>query len=119
MGSINDGFYDPTGLVLSAASKGFPVIVAAMNYRVNGESVPTCNQEASLKSSVFGFANNDALRKEGSLNSGLLDQRLALEWIQKNIALFGGDPSSITLFGQSDGGTGVGYQLTAYGGQGM
>ncbi|KAF2481466.1 carboxylesterase [Neohortaea acidophila] len=102
VGQIYDGAYDPSGLILGAAQKGFPIIYAAMNYRVG----------------VFGFAASDALRKEGSLNAGLLDQRLGLKWIQENIAAFGGDPDQVTVFGESDGATGVGLQITAYGGQG-
>ncbi|OAP55894.1 hypothetical protein AYL99_10046 [Fonsecaea erecta] len=101
-GSYNYTLYNPTALVAGAAAKGTPVIYVSMNYRVN----------------VFGFANSPALRTEGSLNAGLLDQRLALQWIQSNIATFGGDPKNVTMFGQSDGGVSVGLHMTAFGGNG-
>lgn len=101
IGQIYDGAYDPSGLVINAAQKGSPVIYVAMNYRVG----------------IFGFAASSALNETDSLNAGLLDQRLALEWVQKNIAAFGGDPDNVTIFGESDGATGVGLQVTAYGGK--
>jgi carboxylesterase type B len=53
---------------------------------------------------VFGFAPSNTLRRRRSLNVGLRDQRLGLEWIQKNIEIFGGDPNQVTIFGQSVGG---------------
>lgn len=124
MGNVNDPFYDPTALVAGAAAKGMPIIFAAMNYRVNGTScLPAAlgngvNTKSDGILEVFGFANSQALREEGSLNSGLLDQRLALEWIQSNIHYFGGNGSAITIFGQSDGGTSVGLHMTANGGTG-
>lgn len=100
-GQIYDSAYDPTGLVLGAASKGYPVIYVAMNYRVG----------------VFGFAASPALNATDSLNAGLLDQCLAIEWVRDHIAAFGGDPENVTIFGESDGATGVGLQITAYGGK--
>lgn len=53
---------------------------------------------------VFGFAQSDALKSGGNMNAALRDQRLALDWVQKNIKNFGGDPSKVTIFGQSSGG---------------
>ena len=72
-----------------AAEMGFLVVV--VQYRLG----------------VMGFFASRALadedRDHSTGNYGLQDQRLALEWVQKNAAAFGGDPSSVTIHGVSAG----------------
>lgn len=58
---------------------------------------------SSYRLSILGFPGNPT----GTNNLGLLDQRLAVEWVRDNIESFGGDTSRITLFGQSAGGASV------------
>lgn len=75
------------------AGKG--VVVVSMNYRLG----------------IFGFFSHPELTKESphhaSGNYGLLDQAAALQWVKKNIAAFGGNPDSVTLFGESAGSSSV------------
>ncbi|KAF6820306.1 carboxylesterase [Colletotrichum plurivorum] len=70
------------------------VVVVSMNYRLN----------------VFGFPGNPVTAP----NLGLLDIRLALEWVRDNVAKFGGDVERITIFGQSAGGSLVDYYSYGY-----
>ena len=89
IGNTQTPFYD--GQYLASAED---VIVVTLNYRVN----------------IFGFPGSPDVPQ----NPGLLDQRLAVEWIYNNIVGFGGDPSKITLFGQSAGGASVDYWSYAW-----
>lgn len=65
---------------------------------------------------LFGFLAGAEVAQHGVHNAGLYDQRLALQWVQRHIGAFGGDPSKVTIWGGSAGGGSVTYQLMAGGG---
>lgn len=67
----------------------------------------------SYRLSIFGFPGHTDTDKV-PYNLGLLDQRLAVEWVRDNVKAFGGDPSRITLFGSSAGAASVDYHSYAH-----
>ncbi|MFJ3804269.1 carboxylesterase/lipase family protein [Streptomyces sp. NPDC090088] len=77
-------------------------IVVTINYRLG----------------ALGFLSHPALGRESG-NFGLLDQQMALQWVQRNIAAFGGDRSRVTIFGESAGGVSVCGHLRAPGSKGL
>jgi Carboxylesterase family len=56
------------------------------------------------------------VKANGVLNAGILDQNFALQWVQNHISCFGGDPSRVTISGESAGGGSVMLHDIAYGG---
>lgn len=78
-------------------------IVVSMNYRLG----------------VFGFLGLPGLSNAGEGNYGFLDQRFALQWVQRNIAAFGGNPAKVTLGGESAGAFSVCGHLTSPGSRGL
>lgn len=78
--------------------------------RYDGESIARRGIVAltvNYRLTIFGFFSHPELTKESpqhaSGNYGLLDQWAALQWVQKNIAAFGGDPARVTIAGESAG----------------
>ncbi|XP_060832112.1 juvenile hormone esterase-like isoform X2 [Bombus pascuorum] len=69
------------------------VVLVTFNYRL----------------SVLGFLALNHPNATG--NAGLKDQQLAFQWVQSNIAAFGGDPEQVTIFGESAGSTSIGFHM--------
>lgn len=88
-GLVAGGTSEPRQEGSKLSTKG--VIVVSVGYRMG----------------IFGFMNHPELSKESphgaSGNYGLLDMVAALQWVQRNISEFGGDPKNVTIFGESAG----------------
>jgi len=83
-GSCNEGVYDPTRLVLLS-----DVVHVGIEFRIG----------------IFGFLYHPRINTR---NLNALDILAALDWVQRNIAGFGGDPSNVTLMGFSSGANDIG-----------
>jgi para-nitrobenzyl esterase len=94
-GSSREPLYDGAKL----AARG--IVVVTINYRLG----------------VLGYFAHRALSKESPQrvcgNYGLLDQIEALRWVNRNVAAFGGDPSNVTIAGESAGGLSVMYLMAS------
>jgi carboxylesterase type B len=101
MGSSLDPRYNLSFIVEQSVEMGTPFIGVSLNYRLQ----------------AFGYIFGSTVLKAGVTNIGYRDQRMALHWVQENIAAFGGDPAKVTIWGESAGASSVGAQLLAYGGR--
>ena len=94
-GSSSEAMFDGESL----ARRG--VVLVSANYRLG----------------IFGFYEHPELTAESehraSGNYGLMDQVAALKWVQQNIALFGGDPRNVTIFGESAGALDINVLMTS------
>jgi acetylcholinesterase len=77
-----------------------PVIGVSINYRM----------------AAFGFISSKEIAESVNQNLGLRDQRTAFRWVNKHISAFGGDPTKVTLWGESAGAYSIGDHINAYDG---
>ncbi|EMD33605.1 hypothetical protein CERSUDRAFT_117706 [Gelatoporia subvermispora B] len=87
--------YDGEIIVKRALELGQPLIYANLNYRL----------------SAYGFLAGQEVKDAGVTNLGLRDQRQALSWLNQHIRAFGGDPSKVTIWGESSGALSIMYQM--------
>jgi carboxylesterase type B len=103
-GGANLPIFDAVNLVSLAVSESKPIVCVNFNYRVG----------------LGGFLASKAIEEElhadgheGCGNFGFTDQQVALQWVQRYIRHFGGDPEQVTLVGESAGGISISNQLLA------
>ncbi|TVY16163.1 putative secreted lipase [Lachnellula arida] len=87
--------YQGATIVQRSVEMNQPVIFVSINYRLN----------------AFGFSGGKEIEDAGVTNLGLKDQRLAMQWVQKHISKFGGDPTKVTIAGESAGAWSVSTHL--------
>ncbi|KAL0958487.1 hypothetical protein HGRIS_000627 [Hohenbuehelia grisea] len=100
------------GGFVAGSPQGFPLYdwVAKSAGPIIGVSI-------AYRMSLLGFLAGSSVSADGDLNAGLLDQRAALEWVQRHIVKFGGDPENVGIAGESAGGAAVVMQMVAFAGQ--
>ncbi|PPQ91996.1 hypothetical protein CVT25_004652 [Psilocybe cyanescens] len=89
-GGFEDGqasIYNGSAIVAQSVARGTPLIYVNYNYRLG----------------PLGFPQGQEADSRGALNLALRDQLAALEWVQANIGIFGGDKTKVTVFGESAG----------------
>lgn len=120
--------YNGTRLVAASVQADKPIVWVSANYvsfpflmyYIDCLGLLMLLQRVGPWGFMAGTEFTVASRKNASkttLNAGLYDQRLALKWVQRNIAKFSGNAKKVTIWGQSAGAISVAIQLIANGGR--
>ncbi|KAI0753756.1 extracellular triacylglycerol lipase precursor [Fomes fomentarius] len=84
--------FNASAIIAQSVARGTPVVYVSVNYRIG----------------PFGFPQGSEADQKGALNLGLKDQLAGLRWVQSHISAFGGDPTKVTVFGESAGAISIG-----------
>ncbi|KAF9949704.1 hypothetical protein BGZ72_008570 [Mortierella alpina] len=114
-GAFRDGsnalpLYDSVNFVQHSIQLGRPVIVVVANYRLNVFGFLASKElEEEMEESPEYATLSEYERSIG--NWGIMDQKLAFEWVRENIAAFGGNARNVTAFGESAGSVSLHYHM--------
>ncbi|GJJ10015.1 hypothetical protein Clacol_004241 [Clathrus columnatus] len=107
----------PTGI---RANAGLPILfwIFGGGFEIGDTSLNDGTTQSHSTSVAFGFLASSEVKAAGLGNLGIRDpsdwhfaERFAMQWVQENAALFGGDPTKVTIYGQSAGAVSVGLHF--------
>ncbi|KAF9202743.1 hypothetical protein BGZ49_007109 [Haplosporangium sp. Z 27] len=110
-GSNAEPIYNASNFVQHSIELSQPVIIVVINYRVNVFGF-FASKELQQEMEEYAVDHPSLTPQERSVGSwGLLDQKLAFEWVRENISAFGGNNRNVTAFGESAGSIGIHYHM--------
>ncbi|GJJ78758.1 hypothetical protein EMPS_11117 [Entomortierella parvispora] len=111
-GSNGTPLYDARNVVKRSIQLNQPVIVVALNYRLNVFGFLASKElEEELQEEIASSSEPVPEYDQSVGNWGLMDQKMAFEWVRENISAFGGNARNVTAFGESAGSITIHYHM--------